>query len=90
MKCECGNKAEFLCDYSFVHLDGFYRSSRIKTCDKPLCDNCKVSQGKIFMSGKSHDIDSIDYCKHHHERLKTEKMYGIKPEKRNLFLEKIK
>jgi hypothetical protein len=47
--CSCGRASTALCDYP---LTG---SKAGKTCDKPLCDRCRVRIG-----------DNVDRCPAHH------------------------
>ncbi len=54
----CGKTSEFLCDFPVVLKK---RLGVKKSCDRPLCGNCK-------MSGAS---ENIDFCRHHYPLAKA-------------------
>ena len=76
--CECGNKAEFLCDATVPltreeGLRRFRAGERVNapaTCDAPLCARCRVQVGTTFACsrsgrGRGCPTDSVDRCAQH-------------------------
>lgn len=65
--CACGEPAEFLCDHELPLMpDKVYRLSEgSRTCDTPLCDDCRNQVGVFFACGPGGWVDSVDLCEPH-------------------------
>lgn len=59
--CDCGKAATALCDFTLPRR----RGTESRTCDKPLCDDCRTQVGATFGSGEEGFADSLDYCPAH-------------------------
>lgn len=69
-RCACGKVAKFLCDALVdkprdVALQEILAGESGVTCDRPLCEGCRVEVGVTFACGAGGGIDSMDRCPEH-------------------------